>query len=53
MPKTPPELEARILEMTTQYLNYSYIRISGQSKLIGVGVSPAAVRAVLLCHGLN
>jgi len=37
--QTPPELEARILEMTTQYPNYSYIRISGQLKTIGVGVS--------------
>ncbi len=51
--QTPPELEARILEMTTQYPTYGYIRISGQLKLIGVGVSPAAVRAVWQRHGLT
>ena len=44
--QTPPELERRILEMTEQYPIYSYVRISGQLRLIGVGVSPSAVRAV-------
>lgn len=51
--QTPPELENRILEMTEQYPTYSYIRISGQLRLIGVGVSPSAVRAVWARHGLT
>jgi len=50
--QTPPELEAKILEMTEQYPAYSYIRISQQLKLIGVGVSPASVRYVWQRHGL-
>ena len=41
--QTPPELEAKILEMTEQYPAYSYIRI---------GVSPASVRYVWQRHGL-
>ena len=51
--QTPPELEARILEMTEQFPSYSYIRISGQLRLVGVGVSPSAVRAVWARHGLT
>jgi len=51
--QTPPELEQRILEMTEQFPTYSYVRISGQLRLIGVGVSPSAVRAVWQRHGLT
>lgn len=50
--QTPPELEAKILEMTEQYPAYSYIRISQQLKLVGIGASPAAVRYVWQRHGL-
>ena len=51
--QTPPELEAKILEMTEQYPSYSYVRISGQLRLVGVGVSPPAVRGVWQRHGLT
>ena len=50
--QTPPELEAKILEMTEQYPAYSYIRISQQLKLVGIGASPAAVRGVWQRLGL-
>src|SRR5579883_2107999 len=46
--QTPPELEAKILEMTEQYPTYSYIRISQQLRLIGIGASPSAVRLLWL-----
>ena len=49
--QTPPELEKKILEMTEQYPTYSYLRISQQLRLVGVGVSPAAVRYVWQRHG--
>lgn len=48
----PPELEAQILAMTEQYPTYSYVRISGQLRLAGLGVAPSAVRAVWQRHGL-
>jgi len=51
--QTPPELEARILEMTEQFPTYSYLRISQQLRLVGVGVSPPAVRGVWQRHGLT
>ena len=51
--QTPSEIERRILEMTAQFPTYSYLRISMQLKLVGVGVSPAAVRGVWLRHGLT
>jgi transposase InsO family protein len=51
--QTPPEIERRILEMTAQFPTYSYMRISLQLKLVGVGVSPAAVRGVWQRHGLT
>jgi transposase len=51
--QTPPELEAKILEMTERYPTMSYLRMSAQLKLVGVGVSPAAVRAVWQRHGLT
>ena len=51
--QTPPELEAQILEMTERYPVYSYVRISDQLKLVGVGVSPSTVRAVWARHGLT
>lgn len=40
---TPPELEARILEMTEQFPTYSYIRISQQLKLVGIGSASASI----------
>jgi transposase len=51
--QTPPEIERQILEMTAQFPTYSYLRISGQLRLIGVGVSPSTVRAVWQRHGLT
>ena len=51
--QTPPELERQILEMTTQFPTYSYLRIAGQLRLTGVGVSASAVRAVWMRHGLT
>jgi transposase len=51
--QTPPELEAQILEMTERYPTYSYLRISDQLKLVGVGVSPSTVRAVWQHFGLT
>ena len=51
--QTPPELETHILDMTERYPTYSYLRISDQLKLIGVGVSPSTVRVVWQRHGLT
>lgn len=51
--QTPPELETQILEMTERYPTYSYLRISDQLKLVGVGVSPSTVRAVWQRFGLT
>jgi transposase InsO family protein len=51
--QTPPELETQILEMTERYPTYSYLRISDQLKLVGIGVSPSTVRAVWQRHGLT
>jgi len=51
--QTPPELEAQILEMTERYPTYSYLRISDQLKLVGIGVSPSTVRAVWQRVGLT
>ncbi len=51
--ETPPELERKILEMTERYPTYSYLRISQQLRLVGVGVSPSAVRYVWQRHGLT
>jgi hypothetical protein len=44
--QTPPELEAKILEMTELYREYSYLHISLQLKLIGIAAPPATVRSV-------
>jgi transposase InsO family protein/transposase len=51
--ETPPELVEKILEMTAQFPTYSYVRISDQLRLVGVGVSPPAVRGVWVRHGLT
>jgi hypothetical protein len=51
--QTPPELEAQILDMTERYPTYSYLRISDQLKLVGIGVSPSTVRTVWQRHGLT
>ena len=50
--QTPPELQERILEMTERYPTFSYNRIAQQLRLVGVGVSPSAVRGVWLRHAL-
>jgi hypothetical protein len=50
---TPPELVARILEMTERYPTRSYVFVSQQLRLVGVGVAPCAVRGVWLRHGLT
>ncbi len=39
--QTPPELEAKILEMTERYPTRSYAFVSQQLRLVGVGVSPS------------
>src|SRR5438445_11588666 len=44
--QTPPELEAKILEMTEQYPAYSYIRISQQLKLLSIDTSPDTVHYI-------
>jgi transposase InsO family protein len=51
--QTPPEIEAKILQMTEQFPTYSYVRLSLQLRLIGLGVSASAVRAVWQRHGLT
>jgi transposase len=51
--QTPPELEQKILEMTERYPSYSYLRIGQQLRLVGIGVSPSAVRCVWQRHGLT
>jgi transposase InsO family protein len=51
--ETPAEVVTRILEMTERFPTYSYLRISQQLRLVGVGVTPAAVRAVWMRHGLT
>lgn len=51
--QTPPELEARILEMTEHYPEMSYVRLSDQLRLVGIGVSPSMVRYVWARHGLT
>lgn len=51
--QTPPELEAKVLEMTERYPTRSYVSVSQQLRLIGVGVSPSAVRYVWQRHGLT
>jgi transposase InsO family protein len=51
--QTSPEVERKILEMTAQFPTYSYLRISMQLKLVGIGVFPVAVRGVWLKHGLT
>lgn len=51
--QTPPELEQQILEMTERYPTASYLRIAQHLRLVGVGVSPSAVRYVWQRHGLS
>lgn len=51
--QTPPEIEARILEMTERYPTYSYLRISNHLRLSGVPASAAAVRYVWQRHNLS
>jgi len=51
--QTPPELEQQILEMTERYPTASYLRIAQHLRLVGVGVSPSAVRYIWQRHGLS
>ncbi|MBK6779473.1 MAG: helix-turn-helix domain-containing protein [Gemmatimonadetes bacterium] len=51
--ETPPELVARILEMTAEYPTYSYVRVSQQLRLVGVPASAAQVRGVWLREGCS
>jgi len=51
--QTPPELEQQILEMTERYPTASYLRIAQHLRLVGVGVTPSAVRYVWQRHGLG
>jgi len=51
--QTPPALEQQILEMTERYPTASYLRIAQHLRLVGVGVTPSAVRYVSERHGLN
>lgn len=50
--QTPPEVEQQILDMSARYPTFSYVRISGQLKLAGFGISPSTVRAVWQRNGL-
>jgi transposase InsO family protein len=50
--QTPPELEARILEMTTEYPTDRDVRIADQLQLIGVPATANQVRGVWLRQGL-
>jgi hypothetical protein len=50
--ETPPELVARILEMTAEYPTYSYVRVSQQLRLVGVPASAAQVRGTWQREGL-
>ena len=50
--QTPPEVEQQILDMSAHYPTFSYVRISGQLKLAGFGISPSTVRAVWQRNGL-
>lgn len=43
---TPPELVEKVLEMTERYPTYSYLRVAQQLRLVGVEVTPSAVRSV-------
>jgi len=51
--QTPPEVEQQILAMTERYPTYSYMRVSGQLKLIGLGIAPSTVRSVWQRRGLT
>jgi transposase InsO family protein len=51
--QTPPEFEAKILEMTGHYPEMSYVRLSDQLRLVGIGASPSTVRYVWARHGLT
>ncbi len=51
--QTPPEIEARILEMTQRDPRASYVRVSEMLRTAGVPVSPSAVRYVWQRHGLR
>lgn len=50
--ETPPELVARILEMTAEFPTYSYVRVSQQLRLVGVPASAAQVRGAWQREGL-
>ncbi len=51
--QTRPELEQKIVQMTERYPTASYLRISPQLRLMGVGVSASAVRYFWQRHGLS
>lgn len=51
--EAPTELVKQILEMTERYPTYSSLRIAQQLRLIGVGVTPSALRAVWQRQGLT
>ncbi|MFY9530977.1 MAG: helix-turn-helix domain-containing protein, partial [Candidatus Acidiferrales bacterium] len=51
--QTSPELEARILEMTERHPTLSYLKISHELTIRGVGALPSAVRYVWQRHGLT
>lgn len=50
--ETPAELVTRILDMTSEYPTYSYVRIAQQLRLVGVPASAAQVRGVWQRDGL-
>ena len=51
--QTPREIERQILAIMEQHPTYSYLRLAGQLKLVGIGVSAAAVPYVSQRHGLT
>jgi transposase len=51
--QTPPELEQQILRMTERHPTASYLRIARHLRLLGVDVTPSAVRYVWERRGLS
>lgn len=51
--RTPPQIEAIILELTLEYPAYGQTRIANQMRKLGHSVSPSGVRGVWQRHDLE
>lgn len=51
--RTPPEIEAIILELTLEYPAYGQTRIANEMRKLGHSVSPSGVRGVWQRHDLE